>query len=444
MCLESGAGPARRREVSRYPSPMPTPTTREDCAALDAADPLAFARARFELPPGVIYLDGNSLGAMPRAVAPRMRAAVEQEWAHGLIRSWNDAGWYTAPQRAAAKIARLIGAAPDEVIVTDSISVNLFKLMAGAIGIQRRRAPGRTVIVAERGNFPTDVYVDASLARLLGMELVCVEQAEVPAAIERAGERLAVVQLTQVNYRSGRVHDLPAITARTHALGGLVLWDLAHSAGALPVGLADAQADFAVGCGYKYLNGGPGAPAFAFVARRWIAELEQPLVGWHGHAAPFDFEHDFRPAPGIERLLCGTEPQLSLIALETALDAFDGVELPALRAKSVAMTDAFTALAERAVGGFGEASGFGLASPRDAAQRGSQVSLTHPQGYAIVQALIARGVIGDFRAPDILRFGFAPLYLRFVDVFDAAQALHEVVAGRLWDRPEFLSRKAVT
>ena len=444
MCLESGAGPARRREVSRYPSPMPTPTTREDCAALDAADPLAFARARFELPPGVIYLDGNSLGAMPRAVAPRMRAAVEQEWAHGLIRSWNDAGWYTAPQRAAAKIARLIGAAPDEVIVTDSISVNLFKLMAGAIGIQQRRAPGRTVIVAERGNFPTDVYVDASLARLLGMELVCVEQAEVPAAIERAGERLAVVQLTQVNYRSGRVHDLPAITARTHALGGLVLWDLAHSAGALPVGLADAQADFAVGCGYKYLNGGPGAPAFAFVARRWIAELEQPLVGWHGHAAPFDFEHDFRPAPGIERLLCGTEPQLSLIALETALDAFDGVELPALRAKSVAMTEAFTALAERAVGGFGEASGFGLASPREAAQRGSQVSLTHPQGYAIVQALIARGVIGDFRAPDLLRFGFAPLYLRFVDVFDAAQALHEVVAGRLWDRPEFLSRKAVT
>jgi kynureninase len=423
---------------------MPTPTTREDCAALDAADPLAFARARFELPPGVIYLDGNSLGAMPRAVAPRMRAAIEQEWAHGLIRSWNDAGWYTAPQRAAAKIARLIGAAPDEVIVTDSISVNLFKLMAGAIGIQRRRAPGRTVIVAERGNFPTDVYVDASLARLLGMELVCVEQAEVPAAIERAGERLAVVQLTQVNYRSGRVYDLPAITARTHALGGLVLWDLAHSAGALPVGLADAQADFAVGCGYKYLNGGPGAPAFAFVARRWIAELEQPLVGWHGHAAPFDFEHEFRPAPGIERLLCGTEPQLSLIALETALDAFDGVELPALRAKSIAMTDAFTALAERAVGGFGEASGFGLASPRDATQRGSQVSLTHPQGYAIVQALIARGVIGDFRAPDILRFGFAPLYLRFVDVFDAAQALHEVVAGRLWDRPEFLSRKAVT
>jgi kynureninase len=424
--------------------PMPMPTTREDCAALDAADPLAFARERFELPPGVIYLDGNSLGAMPRAVAPRMREAVEREWAHGLIRSWNDAGWYTAPQRAAAKIARLIGAAPDEVIVTDSISVNLFKLMAGAIGIQRRRDPARTVIVAERGSFPTDVYVDGSLARLFGMELVCVEQADVPAAIARAGERLAVVQLTQVNYRSGRTYDLPAITAQTHALGGLVIWDLAHSAGALPIGLSDAGADFAVGCGYKYLNGGPGAPAFAFVARRWIAGLEQPLVGWHGHAAPFDFEHEFRPAPGIERLLCGTEPQLSLLALEAALDAFDGVGLQALRAKSVAMTEAFTALAERAVGGFGAGSGFGLASPRDALQRGSQVSLTHPQGYAIVQALIARGVIGDFRAPDILRFGFAPLYLRFVDVFDAAQALHEVIAQRLWDRPECLARKAVT
>jgi kynureninase len=424
--------------------PMPMPTTREDCAALDAADPLAFARERFELPPGVIYLDGNSLGAMPRAVAPRMREAVEREWAHGLIRSWNDAGWYTAPQRAAAKIARLIGAAPDEVIVTDSISVNLFKLMAGAIGIQRQRDPARTVIVAERGNFPTDVYIDASLARLLGMELVCVEQAEVAAAIARAGARLAVVQLTHVNYRSGRIHDLPAITAQTHALGGLVIWDLAHSAGALPVGLSDAGADFAVGCGYKYLNGGPGAPAFAVVARRWITGFEQPLVGWHGHAAPFDFEHEFRPAPGIERLLCGTEPQLSLLALEAALDAFDGVELPALRAKSVAMTEAFTALVERAVGGFGAGSGLGLASPRDAAQRGSQVSLTHPRGYAIVQALIARGVIGDFRTPDILRFGFAPLYLRFVDVFDAAQALHEVVAQRLWDRPEFLARKAVT
>jgi kynureninase len=423
---------------------MNGPTSRDGCAALDTADPLAFARERFVLPQGVIYLDGNSLGAMPRAVAPRMREAVEHEWALGLIRSWNDAGWYTAPQRAAARIARLIGASPDEVIVADSTSVNLFKLVAGAIALQRRRAPARTVIVAEHGNFPTDVYVDASLARLLGMELVCVEQTQVPEAIEHAGERLALVQLTHVNYRTGRLHDLPGITARTRALGGLTIWDLAHSAGALPVELDAAGADFAVGCGYKYLNGGPGAPAFAYVARRWIGEFEQPLVGWHGHAAPFGFEHEFRPAPGIERLLCGTSPQLSLIALEAALEAFDGVEVEALRAKSVAMTGRFVELAERAVGGFGGASGFGLASPRDAAWRGSQVSLTHPEGYAIVQALIARGVIGDFRAPDILRFGFAPLYLRHVDVWDAAQALREVVETRAWDRPEFRARKAVT
>jgi kynureninase len=423
---------------------MNAPIVRADCEALDATDPLAFARERFVLPEGTIYLDGNSLGAMPRAVAPRMREAVEREWAHGLIRSWNDAGWYTAPQRAAARIARLIGAAPDEVIVTDSISVNLFKLLAGAIAIQRRRDPRRTVIVGERGNFPTDAYVDASIARLMGMELVAVPQDEVPGAIEAAGDRLAVVQLTHVDYRTGRTYDLPGITARTHALGGLVVWDLAHTAGAMPVGLDAADADFAVGCGYKYLNGGPGAPAFAFAAKRWIAELDQPLVGWHGHAAPFAFEHAWRPAPGIERLLCGTEPQLSLLALEAALGAFDDVDLDALRAKSVAMTTLFTELAERAVGGFGPASGFGLASPRDAERRGSQVSLTHPQGYAIVQALIARGVIGDFRAPDILRFGFAPLYLRFVDVFDAARALHDVVARREWDRPEFLARKAVT
>ncbi|MEI7445888.1 MAG: kynureninase [Burkholderiales bacterium] len=423
---------------------MDVPASRDACAALDAADPLAFARERFELPPDTIYLDGNSLGAMPRAVAPRMRAAVEREWAHGLIRSWNDAGWYTAPQRAAAKIARLVGAEPDEVIVTDSISVNLFKLLAGAIGLQKRRDPARTVIVAERGSFPTDAYVDASLAKLLGMDVVFAEQAAVPEAIERAGARLAVVQLTHVNYRTGERYDMDAVTARVHALGGLVIWDLAHTAGAMPVSLDGAGADFAVGCGYKYLNGGPGAPAFAYVARRWIGELEQPLVGWHGHAAPFAFEHEFRPAPGIERLLCGTEPQLSLVALETALDAFEGVDLDALRTKSVALCTLFEALAERAVGGFGAASGFGLASPREAARRGSQVSLTHAQGYAIVQALIARGVIGDFRAPDILRFGFAPLYVRFVDVWDAAEALRDVVATRAWDRPEFLARKAVT
>jgi kynureninase len=424
---------------------MPIATTRADCAALDAADPLAFARERFVLPEATVYLDGNSLGAMPRSVAARMRTATEQEWAQGLIRSWNDAGWYTAPQRAAARIARLVGAAPDQVIVADSTSVNLFKLLAGALGIQRRRAPQRRVIVAERGNFPTDVYLDASVAALFGMELVCPAQDEVREAMSQAGERLALVQLTHVNYRSGQLHDMAGITAQAHAQGALVLWDLAHTAGAMPVALDALQVDLAVGCGYKYLNGGPGAPAFAYVARRWIGELEQPLVGWHGHARPFDFEHDWRPAPGIERLLCGTAPQLSLLALETALEAFEGVDMDALRVKSVAMTSLFLALAEQAVGGFRTSgTGFGLASPRDAARRASQVSLTHPEGYAIMQALIARGVIGDFRAPDILRFGFAPLYLRFVDVFDAVTVLREVIEGEHWRRPEFQARKAVT
>ena len=424
---------------------MPIATTRADCAALDAADPLAFARERFVLPEATVYLDGNSLGAMPRSVAARMRTATEQEWAQGLIRSWNDAGWYTAPQRAAARIARLVGAAPDQVIVADSTSVNLFKLLAGALGIQRRRAPQRRVIVAERGNFPTDVYLDASVAALFGMELVCPGQDEVREAMSQAGERLALVQLTHVNYRSGQLHDMASITAQAHAQGALVLWDLAHTAGAMPVALDALQVDLAVGCGYKYLNGGPGAPAFAYVARRWIGELEQPLVGWHGHARPFDFEHDWRPAPGIERLLCGTAPQLSLLALETALEAFEGVDMDALRAKSVAMTSLFLALAEQALGGLGTSgTGFGLASPRDAARRASQVSLTHPEGYAIMQALIARGVIGDFRAPDVLRFGFTPLYLRFVDVWDAVKHLRDVMVSGEWREARFNQRAAVT
>jgi len=407
---------------------------------LDRDDPLAPIRKRFTLPEGVIYLDGNSLGAMPTAVAARMRVAVEHEWAHGLIRSWNDAGWYTAPQRAAARIARLVGAAPQQMVVTDSTSVNLFKLMVAAGRIQQARAPGRRVIVAEHDNFPTDAYIDAAVADLLGMELRAVAQHEVAAAIEAAGERLALVQLTHVNYRSGRMHELPAITARTHAQGGLIVWDLAHTAGAMPVGLDEAGVDFAVGCGYKYLNGGPGAPAFAYVAQRWIDQVSQPLVGWHGHASPFAFEPEYRPAAGIERLLCGTEPQLSLLALEAALEAFDGVDMAAVQRKGSALGDAFIALVDQRLGGHG----FGIACPRDAAQRGSQVSVSHPQGYAIMQALIARGTIGDFRAPDVLRFGFAPLYVRFVDVFDAVDALLDIMRSGEWDQPKFTTRKAVT
>jgi kynureninase len=417
-------------------NPTPLPLTREHALELDRNDPLAACRARFTLNDGEIYLDGNSLGPLPKSVPARMQRAIEQEWGRGQIRSWNDAGWYPAPLRAGARIAALIGARPGEVVVCDSTSVNLYKALVAAM----RLRPGRRVIVGELGNFPTDMYIAQSVADLLGGELRCVEPGDVEAAIAAAGSDFAVVTLTHVNYRSGRVYDMAGITAAAHAAGGLAVWDLAHSAGTLPVQLDACAADLAVGCGYKYLNGGPGAPAFVYVAERHQAQIEQPLTGWHGHARPFGFEHGYQPQAGIDRMLCGTAPQLALIALEEALGAFDGVDLQALRRKGSALGDLFIALVEQRLGGHG----FGLASPRDAAQRGSQVSLTHPQGYAIVQALIARGVIGDFRAPDILRFGFAGLYVRYGDVWDAVEALVQVMTSGEWHKPEFMARKAVT
>lgn len=411
---------------------------REALIRLDAADPLARKRDEFSLPTDVIYLDGNSLGALPKRVAARMRRAVEQEWGEGLIRSWNDAGWYPAPQRAGAAIARLVGAKPDEVIVCDSTSVNLFKALVAAL----RLRTGRRVIVSEQGSFPTDVYVNEGVADLMGVELRCVEPGEIDSAIRAAGSDLALVQLTHVNYRTGLVYDMARITALSHEHGALAIWDLSHSTGTLPVELNDCGADFAVGCGYKYLNGGPGAPAFIFVAGRHLPNVRQPLQGWHGHARPFAFDHDYAPKPGIDRMLVGTAPQLSLIALEEALAVFEGVDMKALRAKGSALGDCFIKLVDQELAGHGH--GFGLASPRDAALRGSQVSLTHPEGYAIMQALIARGVIGDFRAPDVLRFGFAGLYVRYADVWDAVAAVKDIMATRAWNRPGFRARKAVT
>ena len=405
--------------------------TEADCIALDQADVLRACRSRFMLPAGVIYLDGNSLGALPAAVPARLQQAVTQEWGVGLIRSWNDAGWYPAPQRVGARIAQLIGAQADEVIVCDSTSINLFKLLVAAL----RLRPGRRVILGERGNFPTDAYVAGGVAGITGAQFQAVQADAVMAALD---ETVAVLSLTHVNYRSGAVYDMAALTRRAHEVGALVLWDLAHTAGAMPCQLNDCEADFAVGCGYKYLNGGPGAPSFAFVAKRHQSGLDQPLTGWHGHAKPFDFEPDYQPAAGLDRLLVGTAPQLGLIALEAALSAFDGVDLALLRAKSVALTELFIALVDAQV------PGFGLITPRDAARRGSQVSLTHPEGYAIVQALIKRGVIGDFRAPDILRFGFAPLYVGYADVWQAVAILGEIMATQDWMRPEFRQRKAVT
>ena len=415
---------------------MTPPLTREALLQRDRDDPLAARRHAFTLPEGVIYLDGNSLGALVASVPARIEHAVRDEWGRGLIRSWNDAGWYPAPQRIGAAVSRLVGAQPHEVVACDSTSVNLFKVLVAAL----RLRPGRRVIVGELGNFPTDMYVASGVAQLMGAELRCVEPEAIEAAIAEAGEALAVVTLTQVNYKTGRLHDMARITAAAHRVGGLACWDLAHSAGTLPVRLNDCDADFAVGCGYKYLNGGPGAPAFVFVAQRHLAALDQPIAGWHGHARPFDFAHDYVAHAGIERMLVGTAPQLAMIALEEALTVFDGVDLQQLRRKGSELGDAFIALVDQELAG----RGFGLASPRDAEQRGSQVSLTHPHGYAIMQALIARGVIGDFRAPDILRFGFAGLYVRHVDVWDAVAALKAVMDTREWDQPAFTMRKAVT
>ena len=412
------------------------PLTQDICVRLDAADPLASIRDRFVLPAGEIYLDGNSLGAMPKSVPGRMAQAVSEEWAQGLIRSWNDADWYRAPQRAGAAIAGLIGARSEEVVVCDSTSVNLFKVMVAAA----RLRPGRRVIVAERGNFPTDIYIAGSVADLLGLELRCAEPDAIAQTMAAAGDSLAFVQLTHVNYKTGRIYDLPGITARAHAQGALAIWDLAHSAGALPLRLDQDGVDLAVGCGYKYLNGGPGAPSFVYVAERHLGALENPLPGWLGHAAPFAFTHEYEPAAGIAKMLAGTSPQLSLIALEAALTAFDGVAMGAVRAKNAVLGDLFIRLVEQELAGYG----FGLASPRDSASRGSQVSLTHPEGYAIVQALIARGVVGDFRAPDILRFGLVALYVGYADLWDAVGHLRDVMQTAGWDRPEFRDRKAVT
>jgi kynureninase len=422
--------------------------TRQECIARDTADPLAPHRKAFALPDGVIYLDGNSLGPLPRATSARLREVVEREWAEGLIRSWNAAGWIDAPRRVGAKIARLVGAKPNEVICADSTSINLFKVLAGALALQAARPQvstnERRVILSERSNFPTDLYMAQGLADLLGgrHELKLVEFDGVAAAID---ERVAVLMLTHVNYRTGAMHDMAALTRRAQDAGALAIWDLAHSAGAVPVDLNAAGADFAVGCGYKYLNGGPGAPAFAFVAERHLAALAddrfaQPLSGWIGHRAPFDFDPDYAPAQGIDRFAVGTPPILALAALDCGVDTVLAAGIDALRAKSVALTELLIALVEERCAGLGLA----LATPRDVQRRGSQASFTHEHAWPVMQALIARGVIGDFRAPDILRFGLAPLYVRFVDVWDAVAALRDILATRAWDRPEFKQRKTVT
>ena len=419
-------------------------TSRQDCLARDAADPLATLREQFALPAGKVYLDGNSLGVLPRATPRRVAQVVEQEWGEQLIESWNTAGWIDLPQRIGDKIARLVGADAGELVVADSTSVNLFKALSAALTISQVDAPERRTILSERGNFPTDLYIAEALAREHGFELLLTDAPEQIAA-QLASSRMAVMMLTQVDYKSGRLHDMGALTRMAHEHGTLSLWDLAHSAGALPVSLRADGADFAIGCGYKYLNGGPGAPAFVWVHPRHAERFWQPLAGWMGHAAPFEFTPAYRPAVGIARYLCGTPALLSMAALECGVDSVLAAEplggMAALRAKSLALTDLFIALVEQRCAGHGLA----VITPREHGLRGSQVALERGEGaYAIVQALIARGVVGDYRAPDVLRFGFTPLYLRFVDVWDAVEHLQQVLDSGEWREPRFHRKAAVT
>jgi kynureninase len=417
-------------------------TTLQDCRALDAQDPLRTLRDLFTIPPDVIYLDGNSLGVMPKAAPARVAAAVTQEWGNGLIRSWNTAGWFQLPQMLGDKIAQLVGAKPGEVVATDSTSINLYKVLSAALNIAAQDAPHRKLIVSERSNFPTDLYIAEALCKERGLRLQLVEPDEIHAALT---PDVAVLMLTHVNYRTGAMHDMAALTAAAHAAGALTVWDLAHSAGAVPVDLNGANADFSIGCGYKYLNGGPGAPAFVWVHPRHAERFWQPLAGWWGHAAPFEFTPDYRPAPGITRYLCGTQPILSMTALDCGLDTLLAAQplggMAALSAKSLALTDLFMALVEERCTGHG----LRMVTPRNHALRGSQVCISRDDGaYAMVQALIARGVIGDYRAPDILRFGFTPLYIGFEDVWNAVEHLKQVLDTAEWQRPEFNQKHAVT
>ncbi len=407
-------------------------TTLADCRTLDAADPLAFARARFNLPPGVIYLDGNSLGALPASTPARLAKVVTQEWGDGLIGSWNSAGWMDLPRRLGARIAALIGAEADEVIAGDSTSVCLYKLAAAATALR----PDRQVVLSEPGNFPTDLYILQGLCEAKRLEL---RTAPADHIAEALTDEVAALVLTQVHYKSGSMHDMAALTAKAHDVGALTIWDLSHSAGALPIDLNGVGADFAVGCGYKYLNGGPGAPGYMMVAKRHQPAVRQPLSGWIGHAAPFALEDAFTPADGMTRMLTGTPAVIGLAALEEGLNTFEGVDMASVREKSMHLGDLFIALVEERLPGV-----FDLACSRDSTRRGSQVALCHPQAYAIVQALIAAGVVGDFRAPDVARFGFTPLYLGYADVFEAVERLDTVMTQETWRETRFSQRLAVT
>ncbi|KJK25789.1 kynureninase [Burkholderiaceae bacterium 16] len=417
-----------------------TAMTREQCLALDQQDPLRSLREQFALPDGVIYLDGNSLGARPRSAAARAADVVSEEWGTGLIRSWNTAGWFELPQRLGNMLAPLVGAGEDEIVVTDTTSINLFKVLAAALRVQQTRDPKRKIIVSEASNFPTDLYIAQGLADLLqqGYSLRLVNAPEeIDAAVDAD---TAVLMLTHVNYKTGEMLDMAGLTEMAHARGVLTVWDLAHSAGAVPVALNESKADYAVGCTYKYLNGGPGSPAFLWVAPALRNAFWQPLSGWWGHAAPFAMEPGYRPRDGVARFLCGTQPITSLAMVECGLDIFAQTDMQSLRAKSLQLTDLFIALVEARCGHHP----LELVTPRAHMRRGSHVSFAHPDGFGLVQALIERGVIGDYREPRVARFGFTPLYTSFTEVWDAVEIMRDVLDSGSYKAERHQTRGQVT
>lgn len=412
--------------------------TKSDCITLDKQDPLAELRDQFALPDNVIYFDGNSLGAQPKSAAARAQQIVEYEWGNNLIRSWNSAGWYELPVRLGNLLAPLIGANPGEVVIADSTSINLFKALAAALQIQEKNHPNKKIIVSERSNFPTDLYITQGLTTWLnrGYQLKMVD--DVAELTEVINKDVAVVLLTHINYRSGAMHDMQSLTTYAHQHHALTIWDLCHSAGALPVDLNVCHADFAVGCTYKYLNGGPGSPAFIWIAERHLAEFNHPLSGWWGHAAPFAMQAEFVPVSTIRRALCGSPPIISLALIESGLDIFTNTNMHAIRKKSLALTDLFIELVEQECGKHD----LQLITPRNHEQRGSQLNFTHPHAYSLIQALIDHEVIGDYREPSVMRFGFTPLYTRFVDVWNAVAELKDILDHEKFDI--HLERNAVT
>ena len=390
-------------------------------------------KSKFDLPEGIVYLDGNSLGPLPKGVTARLSKTVSEEWATHLIKGWNQDGWMAQPSKVGNRVGALIGAPNGSVVMGDTLSVKVYQALSAALDMR----PERRIVLSDTGNFPTDLYMAEGLIRTLGQghELRLVQPQDVRAAIT---EEVAAVMLTQVDYRTGRMHDMDAMTKAAHEAGAVMIWDLAHSAGAVPVDLTASNCEFAVGCTYKYLNGGPGAPAFIYARPDLADDISPALSGWLGHHTPFAFETGYRPAAGIERMRVGTPPVLQMAALDAALDVWEGLSLKDVRAASIALSERFIQAVEASC------PELVLASPRDPSQRGSQVSFSHPEGYAIIQALIDRDVIGDFRAPDILRFGITPLYLDESDIDQAVDVLAEIMRDRLWDRPDYKARKAVT